>query len=119
MFLIRTACFTFPYRLARESFMQRSFYNRNILVQPGPLTHPPADRSLTTPSFRLVDFGRGKSLQRLLAEAERAREGLYLDEAQAASDADQGQEPVCEVRRRIAEEEKKINKEWEYFQDRD
>jgi hypothetical protein len=35
-------------------------YERNILVQPGPLKLPRANRSLDNPSYRIVDFGRGK-----------------------------------------------------------
>ena len=27
-------------------------------MQPGPLTKPPSHRSLATPSFRVIDFGR-------------------------------------------------------------
>lgn len=54
----RLICFAFPHRLSHEGFIQNSFYTRNILVQPGPLTHPPNQRSMETPSFRVVDFGR-------------------------------------------------------------
>ena len=32
---------------------------RNILVQPGPLHVPYAQRTLETPSYRIIDFGRG------------------------------------------------------------
>ena len=45
-------------RLHYAHFIQNSFYVRNILVQPGPLTAPPHKRSKKTPSFRLIDFGR-------------------------------------------------------------
>ncbi len=37
-------------------------YRRNVLVQPGPLSVPRANRSLDEPSYRIVDFGRGSSL---------------------------------------------------------
>jgi hypothetical protein len=47
-------------RLHYAGFIQGSFYVRNILVQPGPLTAPPEERSKKTPSFRLIDFGRGE-----------------------------------------------------------
>ncbi len=47
-------------RLHDAGFVQKSVYARNVLVQPGPLTHPRAERSLDNPSFRLIDFGRGK-----------------------------------------------------------
>ena len=39
-------------------FLQGSVYPRNILIQPGPLTIPPSKRSLASPSFRIIDFGR-------------------------------------------------------------
>lgn len=41
--------------------IQGSFYVRNIMIQPGPLTAPPEKRTLDTPSFRIIDFGRGAS----------------------------------------------------------
>ena len=40
---------------------QGSFYVRNIMSQPGPLTAPPEECSAATPSFRIIDYGRGKS----------------------------------------------------------
>ncbi|KAI9431932.1 hypothetical protein H4582DRAFT_1884603 [Lactarius indigo] len=46
-------------RLHNARFIQRSIHKRNILVQPGPLTRPPAERSLDDPSYRIIDFGRG------------------------------------------------------------
>ena len=39
---------------------QGSFYVRNIMVQPGPLALPPEQRSYATPSFRIIDYGRGQ-----------------------------------------------------------
>lgn len=45
-------------RLHYAGFTQGSFYVRNILTQPGPLTAPPEQRSKNTPSFRIIDFGR-------------------------------------------------------------
>ena len=33
-------------------------YARNMLVQPGPLSAPRTERSMDTPSFRIIDFGR-------------------------------------------------------------
>ncbi|KAF8492213.1 hypothetical protein F5888DRAFT_1732125 [Russula emetica] len=42
-------------------FVQGSMYHRNVLVQPGPLTVPRANRSLDEPSYRIIDFGRGIS----------------------------------------------------------
>jgi len=51
-------------------------FHRNVLVQPGPLTVPRANRSLNEPSYRIIDFGRAinlgddaYSLERLESEA--------------------------------------------------
>ena len=48
-------------RLHRAGFTQRSVYPRNVLVQPGPLMNPPAERSFNNPSYRIIDFGRAKN----------------------------------------------------------
>jgi hypothetical protein len=61
-------CFTIPHRLSIAGFTQGSFYARNVLVQPGPLTHPLDQRSLKTLSFRVVDFGRCQSWSDLFSE---------------------------------------------------
>ena len=37
-------------------------YERNILIQPGPLNVPCANRSFDEPSYRIIDFGRGINL---------------------------------------------------------
>ncbi|MCJ1381777.1 hypothetical protein MMC17_004888 [Xylographa soralifera] len=47
-------------RLHQAFFTQNSPFVRNILIQLGPLTRPPVERSLTTPSFRIIDFGRAE-----------------------------------------------------------
>jgi hypothetical protein len=47
-------------RLHNARFIQGSTFERNILVQPGPLTLPRAERSLDNPLYRLIDFGRGE-----------------------------------------------------------
>lgn len=47
-------------RLHNAGFIQGSAYARNILTQPGPLTNPCAQRSFDSPSYRLIDFGRGQ-----------------------------------------------------------
>ena len=49
------------HRLHAAGFTQGSFYERNILVQPGPLTLPSPKRLHGNPSYRIIDFGRGKS----------------------------------------------------------
>ena len=46
--------------LHNAGFIQGSVYPRNILIQPGPLTLPPSKRSLASPSFRIIDFGRAE-----------------------------------------------------------
>ncbi|KAI0688594.1 hypothetical protein BC835DRAFT_1256903, partial [Cytidiella melzeri] len=57
---MRSECYSMMCRLHYAGFVQGSFFVRNILVQRGPLTLPPEKRSKKTPSFRLIDFGRGE-----------------------------------------------------------
>lgn len=45
-------------RLHFAHYIHNAFHERNIVIQPGPLTKSPLHRSLATPSFRVVDFGR-------------------------------------------------------------
>ena len=47
-------------RLHHNDIIQGSFYVRNVMAQPGPLARAPAERSMATPSFRIIDFGRGR-----------------------------------------------------------
>ncbi|KAG7442752.1 uncharacterized protein BT62DRAFT_1010084 [Guyanagaster necrorhizus] len=56
----RSECFSLVLRLHHADFVHNSLYPRNILRQPGPLTVRPSERSLKTPSFRIIDFGRGE-----------------------------------------------------------
>ncbi|KAF7334500.1 hypothetical protein MVEN_02279500 [Mycena venus] len=56
----RSECFSLALRLHCAEFTQNSFYVRNILRQPGPLTVAPPARSDKTPSFRIIDHGRGR-----------------------------------------------------------
>ncbi|KAF7323969.1 hypothetical protein MKEN_00618500 [Mycena kentingensis (nom. inval.)] len=56
----KMTCYTFLHRLFRAGIKQNSFHLRNIVMQPGPLTLPPQLRSSETPSFRMIDFGRGE-----------------------------------------------------------
>ena len=46
----------------RQGFSHGHAHPRNMLVQPGPLSAPPPMRSMTTPSFRLISFGRWRGL---------------------------------------------------------
>ncbi|TBU47159.1 hypothetical protein BD309DRAFT_524665 [Dichomitus squalens] len=54
----RESCLELVERLHAAGFYQGSIYVRNILVEAGPLSVPPAERSHETPSFRIIDFGR-------------------------------------------------------------
>jgi hypothetical protein len=49
-------------------------YERNVLVQPGPLTVPRPNRSLDEPSYRIIDFGRGINLSNKFSLKELERE---------------------------------------------
>ena len=44
-------------------------------MQPGPLTRHPQERSLLTPSFRLIDFGRSTNIEEEVAKM-KLKEGL-------------------------------------------
>ena len=59
----RTECFSLLLRLHDLLIRQGSFYMRNVMIQPGPLTLPPELRSFRSPSFRLIDFGRGERFE--------------------------------------------------------
>ncbi|RPD60675.1 hypothetical protein L227DRAFT_547709 [Lentinus tigrinus ALCF2SS1-6] len=60
----RTECFSLLLRLHNLLIRQGSFYVRNVMIQPGPLTLSPERRSFAHPSFRLIDFGRGECFDR-------------------------------------------------------
>jgi hypothetical protein len=74
-------------------------------MQPGPLTRHPQERSLSTPSFRLIDFGRSINVEEKVAKL-KLKEGLTEEE-------------IGEERARVyrswgmnrAQEEQAINKE--------
>ncbi|RDX52419.1 hypothetical protein OH76DRAFT_1470364 [Lentinus brumalis] len=71
----RTECFSLLLRLHSlpKPVRQGSFYVRNIMIQPGPLTVPPERRSFAYPSFRLIDFGRGERFEGGEDKQERAK----------------------------------------------
>lgn len=80
-------------RLHYEGIAQGSFAVRNVLAQPGPLTAPPEERSDKTPSFRVIDFGRGQtwkgflgdeSREHVVAEQHRKWDALTLRERKQA-----------------------------------
>jgi len=88
IWLSRLECYSLLLRLHHARVLQQSVFTRNILVQPGPLTQPPEKRSLETPSFRIVDFGRGKMFDEMGAhwiayevewEKKQAQKELKLD----------------------------------------
>ncbi|KAI0028037.1 hypothetical protein K488DRAFT_34018, partial [Vararia minispora EC-137] len=54
----RHACAALFFYLQSAGWIQQSVYERNVVVQPGPLSEHPARRSKKQPSFRLIDFGR-------------------------------------------------------------
>ena len=55
--------------LHNAGFLQGSVYPRNMLIQPGPLTVPPSERSLASPSFRIIDFGRANYKRDFIRDA--------------------------------------------------
>ncbi|OCH91165.1 hypothetical protein OBBRIDRAFT_729319, partial [Obba rivulosa] len=96
----RSEWFSLVRRMHDAGFIQNSFFTRNLLVQAGPLTRPPVERSSSTPSFRIIDFGRGEFrddaklrklsaseleravqefIQRMMSEVLAAHEVLLLD----------------------------------------
>ncbi|KAI0080013.1 hypothetical protein K474DRAFT_1769692 [Panus rudis PR-1116 ss-1] len=62
----RAECYSFIIRMHALDYQHNSFYLRNILIQPGPLTRAPSLRSWSTPSFRLIDFGRTETEKQFL-----------------------------------------------------
>lgn len=71
----RTECHSLYLRFHAEGYLHQSPYIRNVVVQPGPLTRHPQERSLATPSFRLIDFGRSISVEEQVAKMP-IKEGL-------------------------------------------
>ncbi|KAI4522803.1 hypothetical protein K525DRAFT_268537 [Schizophyllum commune Loenen D] len=59
------------HRMHEAGFVHNSEHRRNVLMQAGPLSAPPAQRHRSTPSFRLIDFGRTVDE----AEFDRAKRG--------------------------------------------
>jgi len=49
-------------------------------MQPGPLTRHPQERSLSTPSFRLIDFGRSVNVDERVAETVARKKDLTEEE---------------------------------------
>ncbi|KAI0634601.1 hypothetical protein C8Q77DRAFT_1056000 [Trametes polyzona] len=58
----RQACWSLVNRLHDAGIAHGAVHARNILVQPGPLNIPRDERTLATPSFRLISLGRAELL---------------------------------------------------------
>ncbi|KAJ7161989.1 hypothetical protein C8R43DRAFT_1063213 [Mycena crocata] len=99
----RSECYSLALRLHFSEFTQGSFYVRNILRQPGPLTVAPSERSNRTPSFRIIDFGRGEHWPYQLAAAEKENEERRAHQAGERDVMDVPTE--AEMKQRIEEEE--------------
>ncbi|KAL5519929.1 hypothetical protein ACEPAG_1589 [Sanghuangporus baumii] len=56
----RQECFSLLRRLHAAGYLHKSIYQRNILLQHGPLQESPFKRSKEHLRFRLIDFGRTK-----------------------------------------------------------
>ncbi|KLO09419.1 hypothetical protein SCHPADRAFT_566026 [Schizopora paradoxa] len=54
----RRECWSLLERLHLGGFVHNSVYERNILIQNGPIHYSPFKRSDLHPRFRLIDFGR-------------------------------------------------------------
>lgn len=58
-----TEAYSLPHRLHAAGYVHKSLRTHKILVQPGPLTHPPHMRTMSKPRFRIVDFGCARSIE--------------------------------------------------------
>lgn len=74
---LREEVYSLFLHLHNSDFLHKSTHTRNILVQPGPLTRPPIERSSKTPSFRLIDFGRTERLEDYTSRAGDVRKGEF------------------------------------------
>ncbi len=64
------------------------------MIQPGPLTRPPNERSLVTPSFRIIDFGRSERYETYLDNAS----GETMEDVERAAKQNFARECVMENR---------------------
>ncbi|KAI0672167.1 hypothetical protein C8Q78DRAFT_1077726 [Trametes maxima] len=92
----RTECFSLVLRLHDLIITQGSFYVRNIMIQPGPLSWPPAERTYKEPSFRIIDFGRARCL------------ALQLS---GVTDKDERESTIHDIHRALWDEEKQAREE--------
>ncbi|KAJ7510895.1 hypothetical protein B0H11DRAFT_1701123, partial [Mycena galericulata] len=100
----RSECFSLALRLHYAEFTQGSFYVRNILRQPGPLTVAPSERSDRTPSFRIIDFGRGEHWPLQLEAAKAANAKRREARSEAGRRALMAVPTEEEMRRRVKKE---------------
>ena len=96
--------------------VQGSFYVRNIMCQPGPLTLPPKRRSYDTPSFRIINFGRGEcwdwELERDVNPGSGSGSGEEMGKKKGKEKRQEKQdERRQEFRRRIVDEVNRARKE--------
>ncbi|KLO09417.1 hypothetical protein SCHPADRAFT_943650 [Schizopora paradoxa] len=78
----RRECWSLLERLHLGGFVHNSVYERNVLVQNGPIQWSPFERSSLHPRFRLIDFGRSQEDEagtRALFEHSRADIEFGLD----------------------------------------
>ncbi|KAH8114375.1 hypothetical protein DFH11DRAFT_210542 [Phellopilus nigrolimitatus] len=81
----RQECFSLLRRLHAAGYLHNSIYQRNILMQYGPLSFAPPQRSKNHLRFRLIDFGRTEkanpdhAFNNQSAEFSRANENLMLE----------------------------------------
>ncbi|KIY65467.1 hypothetical protein CYLTODRAFT_356774 [Cylindrobasidium torrendii FP15055 ss-10] len=82
----RATVYSFAHRLHRRGIVHGAIEAPNVLVQPGPLSKPPSQRSIDTPSYRIVNWGAAlqsssvtrKEWDRLTHdEVEDAKEAFY------------------------------------------
>lgn len=64
VFASRRECWSLLERLHLGGFVHNSAYERNILMQKGPVHWSPFKRSDLHPRFRLIDFGRCEEVDR-------------------------------------------------------
>ena len=78
------------------------------MCQPGPLTLPPERRSYDTPSFRIIDFGRGKSWDWELDQDPKEGEGKDKDKDKGSEKRDKLRR---DFRKKVVDEVARARKE--------
>ncbi|KAL5483372.1 hypothetical protein ACEPAI_8603 [Sanghuangporus weigelae] len=80
----RQECFSLIRRLHIAGYVHKSVYQRNFVMQYGPLQGSPFKRNKLHPRFRLIDFGRSfkyqesRALSEVSIEVEKSKENLRL-----------------------------------------